>query len=137
MRKAGLALCLVLIVISLVAVSGCARSGGIINLYKMLMNGASWTYEGIAGDLMVIGEDGSFRLVSGEQVTNGGYEVEGDQLELIFVDSEGNEIGTEEWSIEGDINGEETVITDLQGQKFYLSGGGNTLREIADPESLK
>ena len=74
------------------------------------------------GRVIVFGEDGSFRWVNGDKVENGGYEADGDQLELIFVDSKGNEVERDEWSIAGDIGGEETVITDPQGQEYYLSG---------------
>jgi len=127
MRKALIALSILLIFVGLVAVCGCNRKGQIVNLDKMLMDGASWTYEGEWGDLIVFGEDGSFRSVSGETVENGGYGVDGDLAELTFVDSEGNEVRVEEWSVTGDI-GEDIVITDPQGQEFILKGTRETLR---------
>jgi hypothetical protein len=93
----------------------------------MLMDGESWTYEGDEGDLIVFGEDGTFRAVIGGKMVNGGYEVDGDQAELIFVDDEGNEVGTEEWSVTGNI-GEADIVTDPLGQDFLLKGSRETLR---------
>ncbi|RJP34767.1 MAG: hypothetical protein C4536_02195 [Actinobacteria bacterium] len=131
MRKALVALIMILVVAGLVAISGCNSRGQIVNLDKMLMDGESWTYEGYEGDLIVFGEDGSFRLVAGEKVENGAYEVfqtdDGNRAKLTFVDSEGNEIGVEEWTVSGDI-GEVDVITDQEGQEFYLKGTKESLR---------
>ena len=81
----------------------------------------------MAGDLVVFGEDGSFRTVISEKVENGGYEVNGDIAQLTFVDSEGDEVRVEEWSVTGDI-GEDIVITDQQGQEYILKGTRETLR---------
>jgi len=127
MRKALAVLSIFLVITGLVAVSGCNRTGQIVNLNKMLMNGASWTYEGEGGDLIVFGEDGSFRLVSSGTVENGAYEVDSDQAQLTFVDSKGNEVRVEEWSMTGAI-GEDIVITDPQDQEFILKGTRETLR---------
>ncbi|MBN2028586.1 MAG: hypothetical protein JW854_17675 [Actinobacteria bacterium] len=127
MRRALAAPIIFLLIAGLVAATGCNRRGQIVNLDKMLMDGESWTYEGENGDLIVLGEDGSFRAVIGEKVENGGYEVDGDRAELTFVDSGGNEIRVEEWSVAGDI-GEDIIITDLQGQEFFLKGSRETLR---------
>ena len=127
MRKSLVVLSILLVITSLVAVSGCGSSSKIVNLNKMLMNGDSWTYEGEQGDLIVLGEDGSFRTVIRDVVENGGYEVDGDYAELTFVDSKGSEVRVEEWSVTGEI-GEDMVITDLQGQEFWLKGTRDTLR---------
>jgi len=127
MRKTLAVLCLMLAITGLIAATGCGSSSKIVNLDKMLMNGESWTYEGEQGDLIVLGEDGSFRTVISNKVENGGYEVNGERAELTFVDSKGNEVRVEEWSVAGDI-GEDIVITDLQGQEFFLKGSRETLR---------
>jgi hypothetical protein len=127
MRKALVALSMILMIAGLVAASGCGGRRKIVNLDKMLMDGESWTYEGDEGNLVVFGEDGSFRWVAGEAVENGGYEADGDRLELTFVDSGGNEVRVEEWSATGDIGGDE-VITDSEGQEFFLKGTRETLR---------
>ena len=52
---------------------------------------------------------------------------DGNQLELTFVDSGGNEVRVEEWSATGDI-GEDVIITDSQGQQFFLSGTRASVR---------
>lgn len=127
MRKAFAASIILLLIVGLITASGCGSSSKIVNLDKMLMDGASWTYEGEWGDLVVFGEDGSFRSVSGDTIENGGYEVDGDIAQLTFVDSEGKEVRVEEWSVTGDI-GEDIVITDPQGQEFILKGTRETLR---------
>jgi hypothetical protein len=127
MRKALVALSMILIIACLFATSGCNRTGQIVNLEKMLMDGESWTYEGQEGDLIVFGEDGSFRSVIRENVENGAYEVDGMRAELTFVDKEGNEVRVEEWKVEGN-PGEVDIITDQQGQDFSLKGTRETLR---------
>lgn len=127
MRKALIALTVLLVFAGLFAACGCNTRGQIVNLNKMLMDGESWTYEGEVGDLVVFGEDGSFRAVISEKVENGGYEVDGDIAQLTFVDSEGNEVRVEEWSVNGEI-GEDIVITDQQGQEYILKGTRETLR---------
>lgn len=127
MRKTLAVLSLMLVITSLVAASGCGSSSKIVNLDKMLMNGESWTYEGEQGDLIVLGEDGSFRAVISDRVENGGYEADGERAELTFVDSKGNEVRVEEWSVTGDI-GKDIIITDQQGQEFTLKGTRKTLR---------
>jgi hypothetical protein len=128
MRKALVALSMILILAGLVAATGCNRKGQIVNLDKMLMNGESWTYEGEEGGLIIFGEDGTFRSVQGEVVENGAYEVDGDRAELTFVDAEGNEVRVEEWSIAGDIGSETGVVTDSQGQEYFLQGTRESLR---------
>jgi hypothetical protein len=129
MRKACVALIVILIITGMVAVSGCGSRRDALN--KMLMDGESWTYEGIEGDLIVVGEDGTFRLVINNEVENGTYEVfqidDGYRAELTFVDKEGDESGVEEWSMTGDI-GEVGIITDPRGQEFSLQGTKETLR---------
>lgn len=132
MRKTFFALSIVLIIASLFAASGCGgKRDQLVNLDKMLMNGESWIYEGSEGDLIVFGEDGSFRSVSGSEVESGAYKVfkmdDGNRAELTFVDKGGNAVRVEEWSMTGDI-GEDEVITALQGQEFLLRGTKETLR---------
>jgi hypothetical protein len=131
MRKALVALSMILIIAGLLAVSGCVRTGRIVNLNKMLMDGESWTYEGYEGGLIIFCEDGSFRFVGDEKAENGGYEVfqtdDGNRLELTFVDADGNAVRLEEWSAEGDIGTVDTV-TDPQGQTYYLAGTRDSLR---------
>ena len=127
MRKALVALSVTLIIAGLITASGCGRRGRIVNLDKMLMDGESWTYEGEEGDLIVFGEDGTFRSVIGGKVENGAQEVDGGRAELIFVDGDGNEVRTEEWSVTGNI-GEADIVTDPQGQDFLLKGTRGTLR---------
>jgi hypothetical protein len=132
MRKIFIASSMFFIIAALVAVSGCSNSGQPINLNKMLMDGESWTYEGSGGDLIVFGEDGTFRWVSGSAVENGAYKVfkidDGNRVELTFVDAKGKEVRVEEWSITGDIGEADGVVTDLQGQEFLIRGTKDTLR---------
>jgi hypothetical protein len=129
MRKAFVAFIVVLIITGMVAVSGCGGRRGSLN--KMLMDGESWTYEGAEGDLIVVGEDGTFRVVINSEVENGTYEVfqidDGYRAELTFVNKEGDELRVEEWSMTGAI-GEVGIITDPRGQEFSLKGTRETLR---------
>jgi hypothetical protein len=132
MRRAFIALSMIFIIAALVAVSGCGKSSKTVNLDKMLMDGESWTYEGSEGNLVVFGEDGTFRSVSGSAVENGAYKVfkmdDSNRAELTFVDKEGHEVRVEEWSMTGDIGKADGGVTDLQGQEFILRGTKDTLR---------